>query len=61
MKATDKLLTAAEVAEIMRTSVRNINDRYAYLRGFPAFIKPCGKKLWKESEIMEYIEGSKRK
>lgn len=51
-----KMLTADEVAAIFRVDTRTVNDRYTYKKTFPAHIKVGQKKLWKQVDIINYID-----
>jgi predicted DNA-binding transcriptional regulator AlpA len=57
IEKTCDLLTAEEVAAILRVDARTVNERYAYREGFPKHIKPGKQKLWKKVEIQQYIDG----
>lgn len=51
-----ELITAEEVAAILRVDPRTVNEKYAYRKEFPRYIKPGKQKLWKKHEIFEYID-----
>lgn len=61
MNSQYELITADEVAEILRVDPRTVNERYAYRREFPRHIKPGKKKLWKKQDIFDYIDGLQKK
>ena len=50
------LMTAEEVGELFRVDSRTVNERYAYRKDFPKFVKIGARKLWKRAELMKYID-----
>ena len=64
MNDDDELLTADEIATILKVDSRTVSERYAFYPGFPKAHrlpspKGQGVKRWKRSEIMGYIDGLK--
>lgn len=49
------LMTVEEVATLLRVDARTVNERYAYKKTFPKFIKIGKQKLWKKNELYDYI------
>lgn len=50
------LMIAEEVAELFRVDSRTVNERYAYRKDFPRFIKIGARKLWKRTDLLKYID-----
>ncbi len=50
------LMIAEEVAELLRVDSRTVNERYAYRKDFPKYIKIGRRKLWKRAELMKYVD-----
>lgn len=60
MNDIDPLITAAEIAEFLHVSSRQVSERYAMQPNFPKPIRlpaPKGRGLyrWKKSEILNWI------
>lgn len=50
------LMIAEEVADLFRVDSRTVNERYAYRKDFPKYIKIGARKLWKRAELMKYVD-----
>jgi hypothetical protein len=52
------LMTAEEVATLLRVDARTVNERYAYKKGFPGYVKIGKAKLWRRDEVLKHINES---
>ena len=57
-----ELLTATDVAEILKVSKRTVLERYAIRPDFPSRIAISKRKFWwKRSEVMVWLERNQEK
>ena len=57
-----ELLTATDVAEILKVSKRTVLERYAIRPDFPSRIAISTRKFWwKRSEVMVWLERNQEK
>lgn len=53
---TPDLLTAAEVADILRVSPRQVAEEVRYRAGFPKPFKPGRILLWDREEVLHWLQ-----
>lgn len=52
-------ITAEEVADMARTTHRNVAEKLSYKPDFPVPIKPGRKRLWSREEVAAWLEAQR--